>query len=285
MTHSRYSFAKAPIGNNLDQDSSEEEAVQGMIRRTLESIDINDYGHDDSEDVGYGTDDSWDVTRRRWARNKGDNHAVTVVRRRRPVVNRGKALANLPGVPWPLGNQDDLDSQDDEDDEMAALAAEQTRQRTVDYFRSKVSQISREYSVRRPAADAGSVSNTKLVSQVSPDSVMTFAIASRAQRVRESTTTTTTATATATTEDVTTTPSRSVPQESQSPSPSSSPLRRRGRRRDRPIVGNINTTNRLHNLDVDSRLVQHVERARASVISSSNNTSNSNRIPKYPAFE
>jgi hypothetical protein len=287
MTHSRYSFAKAPIGNNLDQDSSGEEAVQDMIRRTLEGIDIDDHDHvhDTFEDAGYGTDDSWDVTRRRWARNKGDNHTgtVSVVRRRRPVVNRGKALANLPGVPWPLGNQDDLDSQDgdddnDDDEEMAALAAEQTRQRTVDYFRSKVSQIPKEYSVRRSASDAGSVSNSKLGSQVSPDSVFTFALASRAQRVRKSTTTSPTATATAAVADVTTTPSRSITQQ-ESESPFASPLSRRGRRRERPDVCHI---------DLDSRLVQHVERARASVISSSSSNksnSNSNAIPKYPPVE
>lgn len=262
MTQSRYSFAKAPIGgNNLDQaDSSGDEAVQDMIRRTLESIDINDHsGHNDDsfEDVGYGTDDSWNVTRRRWARNKqGDNDTgtVTVVRRRRrPVVNRGNALANLPAVPWPLGNQGDLDSSQDgdsDDDEMAALDAEQTRQRTVDYFRSRFSQLSKDHS-----------------SQVSPDSVLTFSLASRAQRVRKSSSS---PTATAAIADVTSTPSRSVTeQESQSPSSSSSsPVRRRGRRRHRP--------------DLDSSLVQHVERARASVIFSSNN---SNTIPQHPLFE
>jgi hypothetical protein len=296
MTHSRYSFAKAPIGNNnLDQDSAGEEAVQEIIRRTLESININDHrDHDDFPDVGYGTDDSWNVTRRRWARNKGggDNHStgtVKVVRRRRRVVNRGKALANLPGVPWPhLESQGDPDtSQDDDDDddeEMAALAAEQTRQQTVDYFRSKVSQISKEYSVGRSATDAGSVLPSKqLVSQVSPDSVFTFALASRPQLVRRSTTTTTPTAAVA--DVLTTTPSsRSsvTTQENRSPSPSSSPLRRRGRRR-------------AHNIELDSRLVQHVERARASVISFSTSTStntstntsntNSNTIPNHPPFE
>jgi hypothetical protein len=261
MTHSRYSFAKAPIGN-LDQDSSEEEAVQDIIRRTLESLDMDGFDHDDSEDTGgYGTDDSWEVTRRRWARNKGD---TVTVRRRRPVVNRGKALANLPGVPWPLGNQDDLDSQDDGDDdeEVSGIAAELTRQRTVNYFRSKVSQLSKEYSVTRPA-DAGSHTSVspKLVSQVSPDSIMTFTFATRSQQIRKS------ATETTAVEDVTSTPSRSITQESRSPSSSSPPRRRR--RHNRPVC---NTNNGLHTLDVDSSLVQHVERARASVISSNSNT-------------
>lgn len=248
MTHSRYSFAKVPIGN-LDQDSSEEEAVQDMIRRTLESLDNDDHDSNDFEDAGYGTDDSWDVTRRRWARNKRDD-MVTVRRHRRPVVNRGKALANLPGVPWPLGNQDDIDSQDDDDEEVAALSAEQTRQRTVEDFRSKVRQLSKD------------------VSQVSPDSVWTFALANRAQQVHKSTITTVA--------DVTTTPSRGVAQESHYPSSPSSPRRHR-RRRYRPDCN----TNRLHSLDLDMSLVQHVDRARASVISTNTNT----RSTKHQAHE
>jgi hypothetical protein len=260
MTHSRYSFAKAPIGN-LDQDSSEEEAVQDIIRRTLESLDMDGFDHDDSEDTGgYGTDDSWEVTRRRWARNKGD---TVTVRRRRPVVNRGKALANLPSVPWPLGNQDDFDSQDDSDDEeVSGIAAELTRQRTVNHFRSKVSQLSKEYSrVTRPASAGSHTSvSPKLVSQVSPDSIMTFTFANRSQQIRKSTTETTTV------EDVTSTPSRSVTQESR---PSSSSPPRRRCRHNRPVW---NTNKGLHTFDLDSSLVQHVERARASVISSNSNT-------------
>jgi hypothetical protein len=228
MIHSRYTSTatattttKALVVGDLEQDSSQEEAVQDMIRRTLESLDFTDDPLDfDFEDAGYGTDDSWDVTRRRWARNhksadgKTDNPTgsptgnptgdAVMVRRRRPVVHRGPALANLPGVPWPYGNQDVKVNNDnnDDDDEVAALAAQQqTRQRSLDYFRSKQALLLPHH--------------TSESSLVSPDSVLSFTLASRGQQQQQpdvwksssipATTTATTTTATTTTADATTT--------------------------------------------------------------------------------
>jgi hypothetical protein len=197
---------KVPIGD-LDRDRSEEEFVQDIISRTLESLDSDDHDHDhdhdDFEDTDYDTDDSRDVNWRRWARNK----RATDIDQREPVVNRGKGLVNLPAVQWPLVNQDDQDdndSQDDgDDDEVAPLTAEKTHQRTVDYFRLKGSQLSRKSSVRRPAAAGYNTSvSALLVSQVSPDSVLTFTLASFGQHGRKSTTT---RTGTAVVADATTT--------------------------------------------------------------------------------
>jgi hypothetical protein len=74
-----------------------------MILRIVQPRFDNDSHHGgDFKDAGYDTDDSCGVCRRRWARNKRD----TVIVRRSNVVNRGKALVNLPSVQWPLGNQD-----------------------------------------------------------------------------------------------------------------------------------------------------------------------------------
>jgi hypothetical protein len=70
MIYSTY-ITKAPIGD-LDQDSSEEEAVQDMICRTFECrLDNHNHYSGDSKVAGYDTDDSLDVTQRRWPRNKG----------------------------------------------------------------------------------------------------------------------------------------------------------------------------------------------------------------------
>jgi hypothetical protein len=76
-----------------------------MIHRTLlqRRLDNDDHDGGDSKDAGYDTDDSCDVSRRRWAHNKRD---TVIVRRRTVVVNRAKALVNLPSVQWPSGNQD-----------------------------------------------------------------------------------------------------------------------------------------------------------------------------------
>jgi hypothetical protein len=178
-------ITKAPIGD-LDQDRSEEDLLQDIVRRTLESLEHEH--HDYFEDTGYDTDDSRDVNWRRWARNKGDTDIV----RRRSSVKRSKVLTDLPGVPLPLVNQDDQDDNDsqDDDDEVTPLTAETTHERTVDCIRSKGSQLSGKDSVRCPAAAGYSTSvSPPLVSQVSPDSVLTFSLASFVQRGRKSTAT------------------------------------------------------------------------------------------------
>jgi hypothetical protein len=73
-----------------------------MIRKTLQCrLDNNDRDGGDFKDVDYDTDDSCDVSRRSWARNKRD----TVIVRRSTVVDRGKVLVSLPSVQWPLRNQ------------------------------------------------------------------------------------------------------------------------------------------------------------------------------------
>jgi hypothetical protein len=213
-----HTIAKAPpldvVIQDLDQVSldEEEEAVQDMIRRTLESLadddkvkNVNDFDDDDiDDDAGYETEDSWDVTRRRLGVD------AVIVRRRRPVVNRDKALAAVPAVPWPMGNQDnttvdcdtvDPDCTDDDDDEVAAVTAASTRQRTAQYFRSKVSHLSEhytgeKYSSKRPATYGMMSSSVKQSSmsslpalpqrpfEVSPDSVLSFSLASTARNKR-----------------------------------------------------------------------------------------------------
>jgi hypothetical protein len=340
--HMTYELAIPIVVDNdsLDQadtsSSSDEEAtaagVQDLIRRTLASLEISidsdDNNCNDTDftfwDGSYDTDDSHDVTRRRWARNhttKGSGGGggggtgplpvkdtvirVPARRLRRPVVHRDKALANLPGVPWPCGNQDldddDHDNQDEvyssDDDELVAAAAEQTRQQTVDYFRSKVSRLSETYSVVSRSSPGTSSSSTSRSSatqsprrhhllshhhhahaHVSPDSVLTFSLAanSHGQQVvrkdKRSATTFIASSATALAQEATvtpTTPCRNVTTQQQDEShysrkASSSPLRR-GRRLARNH-GDSRTTSIRHN---HLHLAQHVERARASVIGSS----------------
>jgi hypothetical protein len=161
MIHSSY-ITKASLGDMLDQDHSEEESVQDPVRRTLDSLDVENHDRDDFKDTGYDTDGSWDVTRRRWARSKGDR---SVLRRCR-MRNREKVPIDLPGLPWPVVNQDDKDRQDADVVEVAPITAEQTCQRTVDYFGSKGSELSQD----------------------SPDSVLAFNRASRGQHGRKSAT-------------------------------------------------------------------------------------------------
>jgi hypothetical protein len=286
-----------PDSSSSSSDSSEgEAAVQDMIRRTLASFEMDDIANDYSS-IRYDTDDSHEVTRRRWAARKGDTFTTstgtlptpTVITRvprklRRPVVHHQQALANLPGVPFPDDDDDrddDLDSLDDSSDddyseEVAAAAAEQTRQETVDYFRNKVSQLSENFSVvSRSNTGHSPVSPRRQFAHptVSPDSVLTFTLANVRKQRTTTTSTPLTAETTVTTPTPTptpTTPRRSVIEQHQqqdesshchySPKVSSSPSSplRRGRRLAR------NGQHRSHNNHV--HLAQHVERARASVI-------------------
>jgi hypothetical protein len=175
-------ITEASIGD-MDQDRSEKESVQDPVRRTLDSLDVENHDRNDFRDTGYDTDESWDVTRRRWARSKGDMGIV----RRCCMRNRGTVPTDLPSVPWPLVNKDNKDCQHDDDDvKVAPLTAERTCQQTVDYFGSE---LSGKYSMRRPTAvGAHTLVSPLLVSQDSPDSVLTFTLARSGQQLRKSAT-------------------------------------------------------------------------------------------------
>lgn len=157
------------------QQQQEEISVKAMVGQVMQHIDSSSDSSDDNEEyLGYETDDSWNVTRRRLAAK----HAPPVQpQSQRKTVNRDTAMANLSSIPWPGDSSSSTDNADQEDDDEVARMNLQSTQ-----YLNKIHQLSQAYTVRHSSTRNQPRSRRRTENtvdksprsawQVSPDSVL-----------------------------------------------------------------------------------------------------------------